>query len=142
MSRWLPAIAVLVVTGLVAWQTGARGAAASLVIGLTGLAIAWWVSPLYGRSGPTHRDVTSDPDHHPVVIYWRPGCIYCVRLNGALGKRTKEATWVNIWSDAEAAAHVRSVNDGNETVPTVVIDGQPHTNPDPQVVREALERAR
>ena len=32
-----------------------------------------------------------------------------------------------------------SVNDGNETVPTVVIDGEAHTNPDPEVVRQRLE---
>ncbi|NLG20540.1 MAG: NrdH-redoxin, partial [Actinomycetales bacterium] len=50
-----------------------------------------------------------------------------------------KALWVNIWQDDEAAAFVRSVNDGNETVPTVVIDGEAHTNPDPEVVRQRLE---
>ena len=30
------------------------------------------------------------------------------------------------------------VNDGNEVVPTVVIDGRPHTNPDPALVKKAL----
>ena len=46
---------------------------------------------------------------------------------------------MNIWQDAEARAFVRSVNDGNETVPTVVIDGRAHTNPDPALVRQRLE---
>ncbi len=46
--------------------------------------------------------------------------------------------WVNVWQDADAAAFVRSVNDGNETVPTVVIDGIPATNPDPQAVYDRL----
>lgn len=74
-----------------------------------------------------------------VVIYWRPGCGYCLRLKSSLGDLREKALWVNIWQDDEAAAFVRSVNDGNETVPTVVIDGQPHTNPDPGTVRERLE---
>ena len=41
--------------------------------------------------------------------------------------------------DAEAAAYVREVNGGNETVPTVVIDGVPHTNPRPAMVLERLQ---
>ena len=74
-----------------------------------------------------------------VVIYWRPGCGYCRRLRTSLGDLGGQARWVNIWQDDEAAAFVRSVNDGNETVPTVVMDGIPHTNPDPGTVRERLE---
>ncbi len=74
----------------------------------------------------------------PVVIYWRPGCGFCQRLKGHLGQDGERATWVNIWQDEEAAAYVRSVNDGNETVPTVVIDGTPHTNPKPALVQAAL----
>ncbi|MEJ1202546.1 MULTISPECIES: hypothetical protein [unclassified Streptomyces] len=44
----------------------------------------------------------------------------------------------NIWRDPAGAAAVRASNDGNETVPTVVVAGQPHTNPDPKWVREQL----
>lgn len=75
---------------------------------------------------------------HDVVIYWRPGCPFCMTLTMALRDRTERATWRNIWEDPEAAAYVRSVNDGNETVPTVVIDGEAHTNPSPLMVRKAL----
>lgn len=45
---------------------------------------------------------------------------------------------VNIWADPDAAAFVRSVADGNETVPTVVIDGRPIVNPAPSQVVAAL----
>lgn len=45
---------------------------------------------------------------------------------------------INIWRDPEAAAYVRSVADGNETVPTVVIDGRPVVNPSPHAVVAAL----
>ena len=61
-------------------------------------------------------------------------------MKAMLGTLGTKAVWVDIWDDTEAAAFVRSVNDGNETVPTVVIDGKPHTNPAPSQVREALSR--
>jgi hypothetical protein len=54
-------------------------------------------------------------------------------------KYASRATWVDIWSDPEAAAYVRTTNDGrNEVVPTVVIDGIAHTNPKPRLVKAAL----
>ncbi|WP_238335751.1 glutaredoxin domain-containing protein [Serinicoccus kebangsaanensis] len=85
---------------------------------------------------------TSDTDpRSDVVVYWRPGCGYCAMLKARLGGLRDRATWVNIWEDEEAAAFVRSVNDGNETVPTVVIDGIPRTNPDPGLVKERLQES-
>jgi glutaredoxin len=74
----------------------------------------------------------------PVVVYHRPGCTFCARLKLILTGVRSRAVWVDIWDDPEAAAFVRSINDGNETVPTVVIDGRPHTNPNPFLVRRAL----
>lgn len=74
-----------------------------------------------------------------VTIYWRPGCPYCDRLERTLGVHADEATWVNIWEDDDAREFVASVNGGNEVVPTVVIDGEAHTNPSPKVVKAALD---
>ena len=79
-----------------------------------------------------------DDPRGDVVIYWRPGCGFCAMLKARLGRLRDRATWVNIWDDEEAAAFVRSVNDGNETVPTVRIGDQVHTNPEPDLVRAAL----
>ncbi|MGW6704641.1 glutaredoxin domain-containing protein [Streptomyces sp. NPDC054956] len=76
-------------------------------------------------------------DGRPVVL-WRPGCKYCIRLRFRLGRDARQLHWVNIWRDPAAAAEVRAANDGNETVPTVVVEGRPHTNPDPEWVREQL----
>lgn len=73
-----------------------------------------------------------------VWVYHRAGCPFCLRLTLGLGRRARDARWVDIWADPEAAAYVRSVNAGNETVPTVVVDGVPRTNPDPGAVRAAL----
>ncbi|MCX2182785.1 hypothetical protein KV205_19980 [Streptomyces sp. SKN60] len=74
------------------------------------------------------------------IVYWRPGCKYCIRLRFGLGRDARRVHWVDIWRDPEAAADVRAVNDGNETVPTVFVDGRPHVNPGPAWVRERLAR--
>ena len=74
-----------------------------------------------------------------VTIYWREGCPFCLRLRWAVRKHAGRATWVNIWTDPEAAAFVRTTNEGGfEVVPTVVIDGVPHTNPEPRLVADRL----
>lgn len=114
----------------------------AVIYGAAGLAIAYWLSPWQGGRSTKHEDVVGRPSgEEGVVIYWRPGCVFCARLRGRLGRVGKQATWVNIWQDAEAAAFVRSVNDGNETVPTVVIDGVVHPNPEPEMVRRRLTDA-
>ncbi|MFB7516729.1 glutaredoxin domain-containing protein [Streptomyces sp. NPDC056144] len=79
----------------------------------------------------------SADDGRPVV-YWRPGCVFCLRLRLRLGLRARRARWVNIWRDAEGAAAVRAAAGGNETVPTVVVAGEARVNPDPGWVRERL----
>lgn len=81
----------------------------------------------------------SEADGRPVV-YWRSGCSYCLRLRIRLGRDARRLHWVDIWRDPEAAAAVRAVNDGDETVPTVVVAGRPHVNPDPAWVRAQLSR--
>jgi mycoredoxin len=45
---------------------------------------------------------------------------------------------VNIWKEPAAAAFVRGVNNGDETVPTVVVAGSALTNPPPGSVFRAL----
>lgn len=77
-------------------------------------------------------------DDGRVVVYWRKGCPFCKRLELVLGKRVDDVVWVDVWAEPEASAYVRSVNNGNEVVPTVVIDGAPRTNPPPREVLAAL----
>ena len=73
-----------------------------------------------------------------VVVYWRKGCPFCKRLQLVLGSRVEDVVWVDVWADSDASAYVRSVNDGDEVVPTVVIGGVPHTNPSPREVLAVL----
>ncbi|MFE0920243.1 glutaredoxin domain-containing protein [Streptomyces nigra] len=118
---------------LIGDRTGALTAAA------VSLLIAAVHSPLvFPRPvGAEEARRLSDADGRPVV-YWRPGCAYCLRLRFRLGPRARRAHWVDIWHDPAGAAEVRAANGGDETVPTVVVAGRPHTNPDPRRVREWL----
>ncbi len=59
----------------------------------------------------------------PVTVLWRPGCPFCAMLLRGLERSGLTFGRVDIWEDPEAAAWVRSVADGNETVPTVRIVG-------------------
>ncbi|MGW1359082.1 glutaredoxin domain-containing protein [Streptomyces chartreusis] len=116
---------------------GSPGAAAALLVVF--VVLAGVNSPLiFPRSiGALEAQRRSAADGRPIV-YWRPGCPYCMRLRVRLGRTARQAYWVNIWRDPAGAAAVRAVNGGNETVPTVVAAGQPHTNPDPEWAREHL----
>ena len=73
-----------------------------------------------------------------VIVYWRPGCGFCMRLDRSLTEAGVSYDRRNIWEDEEAATFVRSVNRGNETVPTVVIAGEALTNPLPAEVLARL----
>jgi glutaredoxin len=50
-----------------------------------------------------------------------------------------ERTEHNIWEDPEARTYLRTVTDGNETVPTVVVGGQILVNPRPEEVVALVE---
>ncbi|BCJ41729.1 membrane protein [Actinoplanes ianthinogenes] len=118
------------------WATGSIGAAAVLLVFFLVLAVA--TSPLVFPRPVTAAATRADS--RPVV-YWRPGCPYCVRLRTVLGPRADQVQWVDIWQDPEAAAIVRGFADGNETVPTVVIDGEGFVNPSPRWLKEKLQPA-
>jgi glutaredoxin len=99
-------------------------------------------SPLvFPRSlGAAEARRRSEADGRPIV-YWRPGCTYCLRLRIRLGRSARRLHWVDIWRDPAGAAVVREANGGDETVPTVVVAGRPHTNPDPAWVRAQVSRS-
>ncbi|WP_406835393.1 glutaredoxin domain-containing protein [Streptomyces sp. AHU1] len=116
---------------------GSPGEAAAILLVFSLLAAV--NSPLvFPRSiGAPEARRRSAADGRPVV-YWRPGCAYCLRLRFRLGRSARQLHWVNIWRDPAGAVAVREANGGDETVPTVVVAGRPHTNPDPEWVRGQL----
>ena len=74
-----------------------------------------------------------------LTVYWRPGCPFCNGLFRSLDRIGLEpGATHNIWEDDAAAAFVRSVADGNETVPTVVVGETALVNPSGQEVAQAL----
>ncbi|OZD49612.1 hypothetical protein CH252_16820 [Rhodococcus sp. 06-1477-1B] len=91
---------------------------------------------LYPRSLSDDASRVAATEKSVPLIYWRPGCIFCLRLRVALLLRGKKAVWTNIRADAAAAARVGSVNDGNETVPTVFVGTEHRTNPSPSWVAQ------
>ncbi|MFE9636112.1 glutaredoxin domain-containing protein [Streptomyces sp. NPDC006463] len=128
----------LVATGLISSGSPGRAAALLLLFAL----LAGVNSPLVFPRSISAREAQhrSAVDGRPVV-FWRPGCMYCLRLRIRLGRSARQVHWVDIWRDPAGAAAVRAANGGNETVPTVVVAGLPHVNPDPAWVREQLSRS-
>ena len=84
------------------------------------------------------RSVTDNrPD--AITFYWRPGCGFCMMLERNLDRLGLPLDKRNIWDDPDAAATVRSVANGNETVPTVVVGERRMVNPSVHDVVAALE---
>lgn len=75
----------------------------------------------------------------PVAVYWRPGCPWCTLLRGGLRRAGILTVEYNIWEDDEAAATVRAVAGGNETVPTVFVGEVALVNPSVAEVRRAMD---
>ncbi|MET7804717.1 glutaredoxin domain-containing protein [Micromonospora chersina] len=137
LRNWWMAGLMLVV-GVLAARSAATpvvGAVEFLVF----VVVAALFSPLaFPRSLPAaEARERSARDGRPVV-YWRPGCRYCLRLRLRLGRRAGRAHWVNIWRDPDGAAAVRAVTGGDETVPTVVLGDQAAVNPEPAWLRDRL----
>ena len=75
-----------------------------------------------------------------ITVYWRPGCGYCGSLLRQLDHHQIGHQRVNIWDDPDAAATVRSIAHGSETVPTVVVGSVALVNPSVQQIMAAIEQ--
>ncbi|NLA56587.1 MAG: mycoredoxin [Corynebacterium humireducens] len=75
-----------------------------------------------------------------VTIYATSWCPYCINLLKRLDRSDTPYELIDVDRDADAAAWVESVNDGNRVVPTVrYSDGTHATNPEAAAVRRKLE---
>jgi mycoredoxin len=140
MRRWkstLVLVAAAVVIGGADAVAGSRWTALGVTVFL--LAAAVLVSPRVFPAPVTDEAAraASEDDGRPIV-YWRPGCPYCMRLRARLGRDARQVLWVDIWADPEGAASVREVTGGDETVPTVIAGERAFINPDVDVVRRLL----
>lgn len=73
-----------------------------------------------------------------MTVYWRPGCPYCSSLRRGLRRAGVDFAEIDIWADPKAAAVVRSLAGGNETVPTVVVGDSAYVNPSWRAVLAAV----
>ncbi len=85
-------------------------------------------------------DSSAIPTTDPITFYWRPGCGFCMMLDRKLSKLGVPMHKRNIWDDPDAAATVRSLANGSETVPTVVIGDVSMVNPSAKQVVAAIGR--
>lgn len=81
---------------------------------------------------------TADAPIEAVEFYWRHGCGFCMSLHRKLERHGIPMDKRNIWEDPAAAAFVRSVADGNETVPTLRVGSRSLVNPSLDELVEAL----
>jgi mycoredoxin len=82
------------------------------------------------------------PDAGTITMYSTTWCGYCRRLRGQLDREGIGYTVVDIEQEPSAADFVMSVNNGNQTVPTVVFpDGSAATNPSVAEVKARLAAA-
>lgn len=77
---------------------------------------------------------------HGVEVLWRPGCPFCMNLRRGLRRRGVVTTEIDIWEDPDAAARVRAVTGGDETVPTVFVGSRALVNPSVRDVVAAIEQ--
>jgi len=83
---------------------------------------------------------SNDQTLEAIQFYWRPGCPFCMALDRSLKGIEIPLEKHNIWEDDQAAAFVRSVANGNETVPTVRVGDEFMVNPSAKDVAAAVAR--
>lgn len=93
------------------------------------------------HSSETHsRESTGSETIDAVEFYWRPGCPFCSMLERDLNAAAIPLAKRNIWDDPSAAEFVRSVANGNETVPTIFVGGEAMVNPPIEQVTNLLSQ--
>lgn len=118
------------------YQWAAGDPVAALIVMAAALGLSWWFHRLL-KPG-THVDLDQVPAGR-LVVFWKPGCLYCVRLMERFESSTG-ISWVNIREDRTAARVVREHNHGDELTPTVrTASGEFLTNPSPDDVGRLLE---
>jgi mycoredoxin len=86
------------------------------------------------RVDPVARAVSA-----PITVYSTTWCGYCRRLKSQLDREGVAYVEIDIEAEPGAADIVMKVNNGNQTVPTIVLpDGTALTNPSVAAILERL----
>ena len=113
-----------------------------LVLGVMLAVLLWWTRPNRGGLHISHASARAATNDDDVIVYWRPGCVFCDRLKLGLRQMRDDLTWVNIARDPEAAEFVAGHHNGNEVVPTVVTGAGALLDPTPAAIEAQLAGAR
>lgn len=89
-------------------------------------------------SGRALDQVVTETTPQAITFYWRPGCGFCMGLERRLVGLGVPLEKRNIWEDPDSASVVRSIADGNETVPTIVVGAAAMVNPSVDRVLQAI----
>jgi hypothetical protein len=73
-----------------------------------------------------------------IEVFWRPGCPFLEGLGRDLDEAGVPTNLRNIWDNPDDAAIVRSIADGKETVPTLIIGPVALVNPSARLVMATL----
>ena len=133
LRRWGPTVLCLVL-GALLWALS-RPVLVAVALAVLAVLLSPLVFPRSLTAAEAQRRSAADGR---AIVYWRPGCPFCMRLRMVLSGMSRRVYWVDIWKDPAGAAAVRAVADGNETVPTVMLAGIPYVNPDPLWLRSRL----
>lgn len=132
---WPPGIVVLAAVAFLVTSDGP----VSIVMAVLLLAYGVAISPVFfPRSADLRVALRRAAAGQAPLVFWKPGCVHCVRLRVGLGRAGRRVSWVDSSLDPKAAAVVRSENGGNHTTPTVVFGDEARTNPDAGWVRSLL----
>jgi len=65
-----------------------------------------------------------------ILLYGADWCSDCRRAKAYLKENNIDFTFIDVDLDKEATAKVEAINNGKRIIPTVIIKGKSHTNPD------------
>jgi mycoredoxin len=75
-----------------------------------------------------------------IILYAHPACPGVFPVKSMLNQAEADYEYINIYEDPFAREHVRDINNGYESVPTLVFpDGSTLTEPDERELRRKLQ---
>jgi mycoredoxin len=128
LDRWKPALVntgSAVAVGVLGYLVEGRLTPFVALAVAIALGWGWWVSPLR-RAAPhvPHHDALRRSSRRDLIVYWRPGCSWCIRLWRDLDPDVRDrVTWVNVMADVEGSRYIRQFHDGDMVTPTAVTGG-------------------
>jgi mycoredoxin len=83
----------------------------------------------------------AEQSNNKIILYAHPACPSVYPVQGVLKQAKAEYEYINIYEDDAAREHVREINSGYESVPTLIFpDGSTLTEPSESQLRRKLQQ--